>query len=430
MKGFVKNAYKKIAKMTPEQVSDLMQSLISDRENLNSIFESLSTGLLIVDTSWKLLNHNKASERLLPFSSRPVDKEGDKIWKLIDDREIAGYIESCALNQRTDISEEFSISKGESFRFITIRIDPLVEKISVDGKSFTNMISGSIITVDDITQQKQSEILLHRMESLASLTNLAASVAHEIKNPLGAISIHIQLLQKAVTKSRNGDGMLPDRKFMENYLEVINDEIDRLNKIVVDFLFAVRPVQADMQLANPDALIEKFVEFFMPEAESRNISVELGLCGKSPRLLIDEKLFREVIINLMQNACAAIESFERDTISENGGDYRGCIKISSAVTSENYLLCFSDNGTGMDEATSSRIFEPYYTTKATGTGLGLTTVYKIIKEFRGDIQVRSALGKGTTFTISIPVPQSGVKLLADRSSEMKEGGSEKIGGEL
>ncbi|MBR6193117.1 MAG: PAS domain-containing protein [Treponema sp.] len=415
MKDFVKNAYKKISKMTAEQVSDLMQSLISEKENLSSIFESLSTGLLIVDNSWHLLHHNKAAERLLPFSSRPIDGAEEKIWTHVDNADIAKYLESSAENQRSDISEEFSISIGDTFRFVMIKIGSLVVRTSGDGNSVTNRVAGSIITVDDITQQRQSEILLHRMESLAGLTNLAASVAHEIKNPLGAISIHIQLLQKAVAKSRNGDGLLPDSKFMENYLSVINDEIDRLNKIVVDFLFAVRPVQANIQLSNPDVIIEKFVDFFKPEAESRNIRIDLDLCENTPRIFLDEKLFREVIINLMQNASAAIESIASDTFSTDTGnhqnDFQGIIKISSMVNSEKYLLCFSDNGTGMDEATSSRIFEPYYTTKATGTGLGLTTVYKIIKEFRGDIQVRSSLGKGTTFTISLPVPQNGVKLL-------------------
>ncbi|MBQ2529515.1 MAG: HAMP domain-containing histidine kinase, partial [Treponema sp.] len=179
-------------------------------------------------------------------------------------------------------------------------------------------------------------------------------------------------------------------------------------------------VQANMQLANPDELIKKFSDFFTPEAESKNISIELDLCNCSPRLLIDEKLFREVIINLIQNASAAIESVVSDTIpseSDEGNlSYQGKIRITSMVNNDKYLLCFSDNGTGMDEATSSRIFEPYYTTKATGTGLGLTTVYKIIKEFRGDIQVRSSLGKGTTFTISLPVPQKNIKLLADKNS--------------
>ena len=178
MKDFVKNAYKKISKMTAEQVSDLMQSLISEKENLSSIFESLSTGLLIVDNSWHLLHHNKAAERLLPFSSRPIDGAEEKIWTHVDNADIAKYLESSAENQRSDISEEFSISIGDTFRFVMIKIGSLVVRTSGDGNSVTNRVAGSIITVDDITQQRQSEILLHRMESLAGLTNLAASVAY------------------------------------------------------------------------------------------------------------------------------------------------------------------------------------------------------------------------------------------------------------
>ncbi len=419
MNDFFKNVYKKISKLTPEQVSDLMQGLISEKENLTSIFESLSTGLIIVDTDWRLIHHNKASERLIHFSPRLADQDGNQIWNLIENKEISEYLENCALNQKSNVIEEFSISFGDSFRFVTVKIGSLVVKKHGSGNAVTNHVAGAIITVDDITQQRQSEILLHRMESLASLTNLAASVAHEIKNPLGAISIHIQLLQKAVNKARNGDGALPDQRFMENYLNIINEEIDRLNKTVVDFLFAVRPVQANMQLANPNDLLQNIISFFAPELEEKNIDVELELCKSAPRLLLDEKLFREVIINLMQNSIAAIESLRKDTINADDSDidYRGRITVNSVIKNEKYLMSFKDNGTGMDELTSNRIFEPYYTTKATGTGLGLTTVYKIIKEFRGDIQVRSSLGKGTTFKISLPVPQKNIKLLADRSSE-------------
>lgn len=421
MNDFVKNAYKKISKMTPEQVSDLMQSLINEKENLGSIFESLSTGLLIVDTDWNLHHHNKASERLLPFSSRPVDGDSGKIWDLIKDRDVCDYLRNCAQEQKYNVSEEFSISVGESIRFITIRVGSLVVKTKKSGHYVNGKITGSIITVDDITQQRQSEILLHRMESLAGLTNLAASVAHEIKNPLGAISIHIQLLQKSITKARNGDGLLPDPKFVENYLKVVTEEIDNLNKIVVDFLFAVRPVQANMQLSNPNNLLENFISFFAPELENKNIQCELKLCQNAPRLLLDEKLFREVIINLVQNAIFAIETLTKDTLPAEPCDlqseYQGLVSILSYVKNDKYYILVSDNGSGMDETTSSRIFEPYYTTKATGTGLGLTTVYKIIKEFRGDIHVRSTLGSGTVFTISLPVPQKNVKLLADKSAK-------------
>lgn len=245
---------------------------------------------------------------------------------------------------------------------------------------------------------------MHRMESLKSLTNLAASVAHEIKNPLGAISIHIQLLQKSIKKCREGDGQLPDEKFMEKYLSVVNEEIENLNKIVMDFLFAVRPLKVNMTLSEPDSIIEKSINFFMPEFENCGIEVSVNLQGNGNRLLIDEKLFREIFINIVQNAKAAILSSKKSN---------GKLAINSFIKNDHYILTIADNGCGMDEATCSRIFEPYYTTKADGTGLGLTTVYKIVKEFRGEITVNSELDEGTVFTVQIPVPQKETMLLEE-----------------
>ena len=251
------------------------------------------------------------------------------------------------------------------------------------------------------------------MESLASLTNLAASVAHEIKNPLGAISIHIQLLQKSIARARENGNEIPDKKFVENYLDIINEEIDNLNKIVVDFLFAVRPVSAKLELLHPAQIIKKLIDFLKPEYEKENIKVEVDLYSDEIKLLLDEKLFREVIVNLSQNAIYAIKENEAN-IEE------GVFKLHTFVKDDKYIIEISDNGCGMSEEKMAKIFEPYYTTKATGTGLGLTTVYKIIKEFSGEINVKSEEKKGTSFTIMLPVPQLNKKLLSYRENENKD----------
>ncbi|MBQ9538453.1 MAG: two-component sensor histidine kinase [Treponema sp.] len=421
MSEFVRKVSRKLSKLSPEQLERVMESVNGENRTLNSTIESLSTGLIIVDADFRFIKSNKAAERLLPFKKRPSgDKAGDlPLWELVDDEYISSFLMLCSNERKTNVSEEFSLSAGDKTRFVTVKIVPLVEKqASGDGNSFDTTITGSVITVEDITERTQQEVMLHRMESLAGLTNLAASVAHEIKNPLGAISIHIQLLQKSVKKSRDGDGMLPKEKFMENYLDVINEEIDSLNKIVVDFLFAVRPLQVNMSLSDPDALIEKFAGFFRPEFDSKGVRVELRLCKDSPRLFIDEKLFRELIINLAQNALAAMEERFLQPGSDTGGE-SGCLLIESHVKDGKYLLNIADNGAGMDEATVSKIFEPYYTTKATGTGLGLTMVYKIVKEFKGDIDVKSVKGHGTVFSISLPVPQKETMLLENKAGGVK-----------
>lgn len=453
MNNFVKRVSQKIAKLTDEQVEVLIEAMGEENSTLDSILESLSEGLVIVDEDWHLWKTNKAAERFLPFKIRPSDyvTEDGHIWEIIDDEEIYNFLKDCAEKQRTNVSEEFSLESTDSkVRFVTVTVLPLVQKIKNEETNSTETtILGSIISVHDITEKRTQEVLLRRMENLASLTNLAASVAHEIKNPLGAISIHIQLLQKAVKKAREGEGNLPPEKFMENYLNVINEEIDNLNKIVLDFLFAVRPVQASLKLCDPDKLLEKFSKFFKAEFDEKNISLKMNLCNKGERLLMDEKLFREVIVNLTQNSIAAIES--RFTKNNDAGSFiheedektsakkiiispeeneknktedkaeSGQLIIESVIKNDRYYLTIADNGCGMDEKTLSRIFEPYYTTKANGTGLGMTMVYKIIKEFQGDIDVKSVEGHGTVFTIMISVPQKTTKSLTAGNKDKKEG---------
>lgn len=295
-------------------------------------------------------------------------------------------------------------------RFIEISVMPLLGN---------GQINGSIILVENVTEKRNQEILLHRMETMAGLTNIAASVAHEIKNPLGAISIHIQLLQKALKKKREGDGKLPEPKFAENYLDVVNQEIDRLNKIVVDFLMAVRPVSANFSLVKVNSLLIQFIQFITPEFNEKKVKIESKLCAEDPKLLIDEKLFREVLVNIAQNALAAIEERFNASIKSNAFAELsfGKLSIETDLKDDKFILRISDNGCGMSEETKKRIFEPYYTTKANGTGLGMAMSYKIIKEFSGDIAVESVLGEGSVFTVSIPVPQTKERLLENSICE-------------
>ncbi len=402
MQEFSKRVSQKLSKLSNTQIQNLVDELTSDNACFEAILGSLSTGLIIVDTAWRIIKLNKAAQRYIPFAAYPEDSA--PLWTYIQDADIASFLEQCCKNDRTNCREEYTLSTdGGTVRFVDIAVTPLVQDKN---------LTGSIITVDDVSEKRKQEILLHRMEALAGLTNIAANVAHEIKNPLGAISIHIQLMQKAVKRARDGDGRLPEPKFVENYLDVVNGEIDRLNKIVVDFLMAVRPISANMELVNPNTLLEQFVSFFTPEFNEKHIAVTAKLCSPCPRILLDAKLFREVIVNLAQNALAAIT--ERFPETKDATPFAACggkLTLETKVKDDRFVLTFTDNGVGMDEKTLSRIFEPYFTTKANGTGLGMAMVYKIIKEFSGDIAVTSALGEGTCFTITLPVPQVDRRLL-------------------
>lgn len=408
MNNYVKRISQKVDKLSKEQILELFDDVIDENKSYKSIIDSLSSGILILDNKFILQRNNTIAESRLPFKGRLADAKKSEypIWTYIDDEDIASFLENCAKKQITNSSEEFStITSGGSIRFVSITISPLVHEYK---------FNGSIIIIRDITEKKNQEVLMHRMENLANLTNLAAGMAHEIKNPLGAISIHIQLIQKAIKKARENQDILPGKKFVEDHIDVVNEEIEHLNKLVMDFLTAVRPVKATLELKDPDKILSDLVVFLKPEFNKSGIKMNFDPSGKSQRIMLDEKLFREVFINLSQNSLAAIkakytECKENSCINEN---VEPMFSIQSSLEDNKIVIKISDNGCGMSEETLSKIFEPYYTTKANGTGLGMTMVYKIVKEFSGDILVDSTENVGTTFTLSFPIPQKDTKLLA------------------
>ncbi len=407
MRSYVKRVQQKAEKLSKEQVLSLLEEVADENESLYSVLESLSTGLLIVDDDFLLLRYNQIAESWLPFSERLEDIAGsDKpIFEYVEDEEIAGCLRKCFEKNITNSSEDFStVTPGGTVRFLSMTISPLITEGELIGK---------IILVRDITEKKNQDILLHRMENLANLTNLAAGMAHEIKNPLGAISIHIQLIQKALTKARDNEDKLPPKKFVEDHIDVVNEEIDHLNKLVMDFLLAVRPVKAQLELREPDKLIENLVSFFNPEFKDEGIEVVFKSSESGKRILLDEKLFRDVIMNISQNSLAALKAKFNGAKVTDGLGPKFC--ISNNVRDNKFVITIADNGCGMSEETLSKIFEPYYTTKANGTGLGMTMVYKIIKEFSGEIIVDSKEGEGTAFTITFPIPQKDTKLLTSES---------------
>lgn len=409
MRSYVKRVKQKVEKLSKEQVISLLEDIVDENESLYSVLESLSTGLLIINDEFHLLRYNQIAESWLPFTERlEVISSSDKvIWEYIEDEEIAAFIHKCLEKNITNSSEDFStVTPGGSVRFLNVTIAPLINEGELNGK---------MILVRDITEKKNQDIMLHRMENLANLTNLAAGMAHEIKNPLGAISIHIQLIQKALEKARENNDKLPAPKFVEDHIDIVNEEIDHLNKLVMDFLLAVRPVKAQLELKEPDKLIDNLINFFRPEFNKEGIEVVYKSSESGIRILLDEKLFRDVIMNISQNSLAAIKSkYSKKTsgaVKLSGAKF--C--ISNSVHDNKFVITIADNGCGMSEESLSKIFEPYYTTKANGTGLGMTMVYKIVKEFSGEIIANSKEGEGTAFTITFPIPQKDVKLLSSEA---------------
>ncbi len=407
MSRYVERVIDMLPKLSSEEVKRVLMEVVSENSMLDSLIESFSTGLILVDKKWRILQLNKAAKRILRISPDEEKYEDELLFNVIEENEeISEWLKNIADTHKTNVREEFSSSSSSdgSVRFLAVSVFSFVQKTE---------ISGSIVKIEDITQQKAKAVLDRRLENMEGLTNLAAGMAHEIKNPLGAISIHIQLVQKAISKKRGGDGTLPDKKFLEEHLDIVNDEIEKLNDLVMDFLFAVRPVNAKLTLSDPEEILSSICDFVSPEFNKSHVLLKMELLKEKKRIMIDEKLFRQVIINIAQNAFYAVKAKFPGCTEENTNSQEmpGIVIFKTTIIEDNFVISISDNGIGMDSETVGRIFEPYFTTKANGTGLGMTMSYKIIKEFGGDIQVKSEKGTGSVFFISLPVPQTETKLL-------------------
>lgn len=373
MNNFINRAVKKSSKMNEVQLRSLVQNIFEEYSLLDSMIDSLNDGVVILDANNKVIKVNKAL--FLIFNANV--SENISIGEIIDDEEINNFINFTILNQEKCSGKEFFIQRKDQNQYISLSILPLVSN---------KKIHGTIIIISNITEKKINEIKRQRLESLARLTTAAASISHEIKNPLAAISIHVQLAKKSIVANEN----IFNEK-MKKHFSVIEEEIDRLNKIVVDFLFAVRPIKFEFRMVNINSIITSIVDTFQDEFKKYNIQIEKRLDEQLPPLQGDERFLRQAFINIIVNS--------KQAMLENGG-----ILCISTMREENaVVVLISDSGDGIPHDILNKIFEPYFTTKDSGTGLGLTMTYKVIKEHGGDIYVYSDLGKGASFKILLPI---------------------------
>ncbi|MGL1892064.1 MAG: ATP-binding protein [Spirochaetaceae bacterium] len=372
MRKFLERAINRIPKMNKSQLESFLTSLKDELILNEMVMGSLTQGILVSDQEDRVVYSNKAIDRLLPL--RHGDHSELLVWSIIDNDDLYHFVKENLYEHNTVHDKIFILDKSLAALILSVSIVPLASK----GK-----IYGNVLIVDDVTEIKEKEIKLKRAESLASLTTMAAGVAHEIKNPLGSMSIHIQIMEKLLNKNDfNKDNF-------KKYLSIISDEVERLNSIVVDYLFAVRPMDVELSENNINSVINELIDFTKYELEESNIKVELELNNDIPQIYMDSKFIKQAFLNIIKNAIQAML----------GG---GILRIKTEEKNSMVLVSICDSGHGMSQEIQDKIFEPHFTTKDTGSGLGLTLVYKIIKEHKGDITVTSKKDEGTIFNFLFP----------------------------
>jgi two-component system, sporulation sensor kinase E len=388
MRRFLKRALEKVPRMTNEQIRSLLDLLADENERLESVMDSMTDGIIVCDPSDNLILVNKSAERLLPIMGG--ETQDKPVWLFIDDDEVSTFLKASLENHDRVADREFTIEMKGIARTLSLSLMPLVS---------LGRIRGSLLHIEDVSEKRSREARLRRAESLASLTTLTAGVAHEIKNPLASISIHIQLAAKAMQGKEQ-----VDTKSISHYLGIVGEEVERLNRIVVDFLFAVRPIDLNLVESDLNDFVRDTMSFLKYELDQSGIGSELSLAEGLPRLMIDARFMKQALLNLIKNAIEAMPS---------GGN----LKVSTFRKGDEIDLSVEDTGVGMSAETQAKIFEPFFTTREAGSGLGLTTVFKIVKEHQGEIQVKSKLGEGTTFTLILPVPQRERRLIGYGANE-------------
>jgi signal transduction histidine kinase len=231
-------------------------------------------------------------------------------------------------------------------------------------------------------------------------------VAHEIGNPLNSLTIHLQLMQRELAALPE-----PGRKPMEDLLQVAAQEVERLDGILHQFLRAVRPVTLTLESAEPRKILEETVDFLGHEIADRGVRVEIESADPLPSIRVDRGQIRQAFFNLIKNAVEAMP----------GG---GVLHLSLSSDDRMVAITFRDTGSGIQPETLSRIFDPYYTTKAGGSGLGMMIVQRVLRDHGGELDIRSEPGRGTHLTLFLPREDRLVRLLPERGVEKAVSGIE------
>jgi signal transduction histidine kinase len=260
-----------------------------------------------------------------------------------------------------------------------------------------------------VTERYRRQSEQARARRLTSLATLTSGIAHEIKNPLNSLNIHAQILRGEVREAA-GAGRSPDLAKTQRATEVIIEECGRLKHIVEQFIQAARPSAARFEQRDLRPLLEDLERIFRPECEQKRIRLAVTIDPELPPIPIDEHQLLQALRNLLRNAIEALAE-RAEKARAAGEDFEPRIELAARLEGDHVSLAVGDNGPGIGEEALEHIFEPYFTTKFSGSGLGLMIVFRIISEHRGALHVDTHPGEGTRFIISLPLEKRPIRLL-------------------
>ncbi|MEG8947676.1 two-component system sensor histidine kinase NtrB [Rosettibacter firmus] len=346
-----------------------------NQQYLKNILHTSDSAIMMVDENEKFIAWNKGAERIFGYTEKEIIgkpssfllPEGEKYQEEL--RQIQEEVKKGV----TKILE--TERKTKDGRILSVRLS--VSRLPASNGSY----SGRSIVIKDFTEYKKLQAQIDQSEKLAVIGQLAAGVAHEIGNPLASISSLVQILQR---KSQD--------PFFSEQLSYIKENIDRISKIVRELVDFSRPPSYERAMHDITDVIKTALGIVKYDKRVRNVKFVTDLKNSLPKINIAADQLLQVFVNILINALDAIEG-------------NGTITVKSNYDDEYIYIDIIDDGCGMDEKTMEKIFDPFFTTKEVGkgTGLGLSVSYGIIKQYNGEILVKSKLNEGSKFTVKIPI---------------------------
>ena len=387
--GFLDKLIERLGRVDPGEVQNYLLRLAQEKGLIETVFNSIQEGVIVTDAHGRITYVNNAACELFGFEAE------SSIGKRLDER-VRGLDWEALSSSTGAISRDMEIFYPAN-KFINFYIVPLLIERRETRKRAKAAAApvGHAMILRDITESRRSAEKTIESERFNALTLLAAGVAHEIGNPLNSLHIHLQLMERNVRKLESDA-----REELQESIDIARSEISRLDSIVSQFLKAIRPSKPQLHPENLNNIVEEAVRFFAPEIEDRDIVVEQELRSDLPLLELDRDQMKQAFYNVIKNSFEAMKR-------------RGILRIRTDIEDKHVLVSFTDTGGGMSAESLSRVFEPYFTTKTSGSGLGLLIVRRIVREHGGELAIESQEGKGITLTIRLPYLDQRIRMLEE-----------------
>lgn len=355
---------------------------------LGRILESLEIGVIVLDRRGAVILTNESARRIFPLEA-PAHSGAGFLDALGNFPQVEAVVKP-ALREGTLLKEkEIPIGSPENARTVRVSTLPLINRPRKE--------SGTLVLISDVSEEVALQRQMKDAERLSTMGTLAAVLAHEIRNPLEALNLNLELLERNL---QHVQAPPAEGEKIEKYIRVFDSEVSRLAGVVENFLSFARPVHAASGSIRLDAILRQVVELVENQLRSRKVTIRAEIGGEPISVRGYEDRLKQLFLNLVINGIDAmpnggILSIKAESVRRANADQPNLCAVISV----------QDTGEGIAPEKIPRLFEPFFSTRSRGTGLGLTIADRIAREHGGIITVESVPGTGSKFTVELPVSQ-------------------------